>query len=139
VAHEWKLHPTRPCLHPRLGQLLSPARRAAIGPYVAELAPVQDKVPGLPLSASLKKPCWSRSWGTLRRASFDLEEQRFGSPASPSVHRASLAQRPPVVFKVRRPGLERLFRLEPGVMQQVAAVIQRHPRGARARSWVRLP
>jgi len=55
------------------------------------------------------------------------------------VHRASLRSGRQVVFKVQRPGLERLFRLDLEVMQQVAAVIQRHPRWGRAASGCRLP
>jgi predicted unusual protein kinase regulating ubiquinone biosynthesis (AarF/ABC1/UbiB family) len=40
------------------------------------------------------------------------------------------------VLKVQRPGLERLFRLDLEVLQQVAAVVQRHPRWGRGRDWV---
>jgi predicted unusual protein kinase regulating ubiquinone biosynthesis (AarF/ABC1/UbiB family) len=41
-----------------------------------------------------------------------------------------------VVLKIQRPGLERLFRLDLEVMQQVAAVLQRHPRWGVGRDWV---
>jgi Predicted unusual protein kinase len=40
------------------------------------------------------------------------------------------------VFKVQRPGLERLFRLDLEVLQQVAAAVQRHPVWGRGRDWV---
>jgi predicted unusual protein kinase regulating ubiquinone biosynthesis (AarF/ABC1/UbiB family) len=37
---------------------------------------------------------------------------------------------------VQRPGLERRFRLDLEVMQQVAAAVQRHPRWGQGRDWV---
>jgi predicted unusual protein kinase regulating ubiquinone biosynthesis (AarF/ABC1/UbiB family) len=52
------------------------------------------------------------------------------------VHRASLRSGRQVVLKVQRPGLERLFRLDLEVLQQVAAAVQRHPRWGRGRDWV---
>jgi predicted unusual protein kinase regulating ubiquinone biosynthesis (AarF/ABC1/UbiB family) len=52
------------------------------------------------------------------------------------VHRASRRSGRQVVFKIQRPGLESLFRLDLEVMQQVAAVLQRHPRWGVGRDWV---
>ena len=52
------------------------------------------------------------------------------------MHRASLRSGRQVVFKIQRPGLERLFRLDLEVMQQVAAVLQRHPQWGVGRDWV---
>ena len=37
---------------------------------------------------------------------------------------------------LQRPGLEKLFRLDLQVMEQVAAVLQRHPNWGRGRDWV---
>ena len=37
---------------------------------------------------------------------------------------------------MQRPGLERLFRLDLEVLQQVAAAVQRHPRWGQGRDWV---
>ncbi|HJO78216.1 MAG TPA: AarF/UbiB family protein, partial [Prochlorococcaceae cyanobacterium Fu_MAG_134] len=52
------------------------------------------------------------------------------------VHRASLRSGRQVVLKIQRPRLERLFRLDLEIMQQVAAVLQRHPKWGRGRDWV---
>jgi len=63
LAHEGT-DPTRPRPSSSSGNCSRPPD-VLPSAYVAELASLQDKVPPSP-SASLK-PCWSRSWGTLRR------------------------------------------------------------------------
>jgi len=66
----------------------------------------------------------------------DLESEPLGSASLAQVHRASLRSGRQVVLKVQRPGLERTFRLDLEVMQQVAAAVQRHPRWGRGRDWI---
>jgi predicted unusual protein kinase regulating ubiquinone biosynthesis (AarF/ABC1/UbiB family) len=66
----------------------------------------------------------------------DLDTTPLGSASLAQVHRASLRSGRQVVLKVQRPGLERLFRLDLEVLQQVAAAVQRHPRWGRGRDWV---
>ena len=66
----------------------------------------------------------------------DLAPVPLGSASLAQVHRASLRSGRQVVLKVQRPGLERLFRLDLEVLQQVAAVVQRHPRWGRGRDWL---
>ena len=66
----------------------------------------------------------------------DLDEQPIAAASLAQVHRASLRSGRQVVLKIQRPGLESVFRLDLEVMQQVAAVLQRHPKWGRGRDWV---
>ncbi|NQV11409.1 MAG: AarF/ABC1/UbiB kinase family protein [Cyanobacteria bacterium] len=118
----------------KLGQLLSARPDVLPSAYVAELASLQDKVPAFPFS--VVESLLEQELGERCAEIVDLEERPLGSASLAQVHRASLRSGRQVVFKVQRPGLERLFRLDLEVMQQVAAVIQRHPRWGQGREWV---
>jgi predicted unusual protein kinase regulating ubiquinone biosynthesis (AarF/ABC1/UbiB family) len=118
----------------KLGQLLSARPDVLPAGYVEELAHLQDRVPAFPfvtVQALLEQELGERCAEIV-----DLEEQPLGSASLAQVHRASLRSGRQVVFKIQRPGLERLFRLDLEVMQQVAAVMQRHPRWGEGRDWV---
>lgn len=118
----------------KLGQLLSARPDVLPAGYVEELAHLQDRVPAFPfvtVQALLEQELGERCAEII-----DLEEQPLGSASLAQVHRASLRSGRQVVFKIQRPGLERLFRLDLEVMQQVAAVMQRHPRWGEGRDWV---
>ncbi|MFN5193617.1 MAG: ABC1 kinase family protein [Cyanobacteriota bacterium] len=118
----------------KVGQLLSARPDVLPAAVVEELAHLQDRVPAFAfavvqqrLEAELGERC-----GEI----IDLEEQPLGSASLAQVHRASLRSGRQVVLKVQRPGLERLFRLDLEVLQQVAAAVQSHPRWGRGRDWV---
>ncbi len=118
----------------KLGQLLSARPDVLPAGYVEELSHLQDQVPSFPFSvvqARLEEELGERCAEIV-----DLEERPLGSASLAQVHRASLRSGRQVVFKIQRPGLERLFRLDLEVMQQVAAVMQRHPRWGEGRDWV---
>jgi predicted unusual protein kinase regulating ubiquinone biosynthesis (AarF/ABC1/UbiB family) len=74
--------------------------------------------------------------GQRRLEIIDLEVDPLGSASLAQVHRASLRSGRQVVFKVQRPGLEHLFRLDLEVLQQVASAVQRHPRWGQGRDWI---
>ncbi|MFZ0408520.1 MAG: AarF/ABC1/UbiB kinase family protein [Cyanobium sp.] len=118
----------------KLGQLLSARPDVLPADVVEELAHLQDQVPAFPFSvvqATLEAELGDRCAEII-----DLEELPLGSASLAQVHRASLRSGRQVVFKVQRPGLERLFRLDLEVLQQVAAAVQRHPRWGQGRDWV---
>ncbi len=118
----------------KLGQLLSARPDVLPAGYVEELSHLQDQVPSFPFAvvqARLEEELGERCAEIV-----DLEERPLGSASLAQVHRASLRSGRQVVFKIQRPGLERLFRLDLEVMQQVAAVMQRHPRWGEGRDWV---
>jgi predicted unusual protein kinase regulating ubiquinone biosynthesis (AarF/ABC1/UbiB family) len=118
----------------KLGQLLSARPDVLPADVVEELAHLQDQVPAFPFSvvqATLEAELGDRCAEII-----DLEELPLGSASLAQVHRASLRSGRQVVFKVQRPGLERLFRLDLEVLQQVAAAVQRHPRWGQGRDWI---
>ncbi|CAK6694643.1 MULTISPECIES: AarF/ABC1/UbiB kinase family protein [unclassified Synechococcus] len=118
----------------KLGQLLSARPDVLPAGYVEELSHLQDQVPSFPFS--VVQALLEEELGGRCAEIVDLEERPLGSASLAQVHRASLRSGRQVVFKIQRPGLERLFRLDLEVMQQVAAVMQRHPRWGEGRDWV---
>jgi predicted unusual protein kinase regulating ubiquinone biosynthesis (AarF/ABC1/UbiB family) len=102
--------------------------------WVDELAHLQDSVPAF--SFSTAQALLEQELGERCAEIIDIEEVPLGAASLAQVHRASLRSGRQVVFKIQRPGLERLFRLDLEVMQQVAAVLQRHPRWGEGRDWV---
>ncbi|MFO7630449.1 MAG: AarF/ABC1/UbiB kinase family protein [Prochlorococcaceae cyanobacterium] len=118
----------------KLGQLLSARPDVLPAEMVEELAALQDQVPAFAfdqVQAILEQELGERVVEII-----DLEEKPLGAASLAQVHRASLRSGRQVVLKVQRPGLERIFRLDLEVMQQVAAVVQRHPRWGQGRDWV---
>ena len=118
----------------KLGQLLSARPDVLPADVVEELAHLQDRVPAFPFP--VVESLLEQELGERRAEIMDLAVDPLGSASLAQVHRASLRSGRQVVFKVQRPGLERLFRLDLEVLQQVAAVVQRHPRWGAGRDWV---
>ncbi|WP_087068226.1 AarF/ABC1/UbiB kinase family protein [Cyanobium sp. NIES-981] len=118
----------------KLGQLLSARPDVLPAELVEELAALQDQVPAFPFS--VVQALLEQELGERCAEIIDLEESPLGSASLAQVHRASLRSGRQVVLKVQRPGLEKLFRLDLEVLQQVARVVQRHPRWGRGRDWV---
>ncbi|MEB3308242.1 MAG: AarF/ABC1/UbiB kinase family protein [Cyanobacteriota bacterium] len=118
----------------KLGQLLSARPDVLPAELVEELAHLQDRVPAFPFR--VVQELLEQELGERCAEIIDLEDVPLGSASLAQVHRASLRSGRQVVLKVQRPGLERIFRLDLEVMQQVAALVQRHPRWGRGRDWV---
>ena len=118
----------------KLGQLLSARPDELPAELVEELATLQDRVPAFPFA--VVQDLLEQELGERCAEIIDLESEPLGSASLAQVHRASLRSGRQVVFKVQRPGLERTFRLDLEVMQQVAAAVQRHPRWGRGRDWI---
>ncbi len=118
----------------KLGQLLSARPDVLPAGWVKELADLQDNVP--PFSFERAQLLLERELGERCAEIIDLDEIPLGAASLAQVHKAILRGGRQVVFKIQRPGLERLFRLDLDVMQQVAAVMQRHPSWGTGRDWV---
>jgi predicted unusual protein kinase regulating ubiquinone biosynthesis (AarF/ABC1/UbiB family) len=118
----------------KLGQLLSARPDVLPSCWVEELARLQDSVPAF--SFDTAQALLEQELGERCAEIIDLEPEPLGAASLAQVHRASLRSGRQVVLKIQRPGLERLFRLDLEVMQQVAAVLQRHPRWGVGRDWV---
>ena len=117
----------------KLGQLLSARPDILPAGWVAELAALQDSVPAI--SFEQVQNALEEELGQRCAEVVDLDPEPLGAASLAQVHRASLRSGRQVVLKVQRPGLDRLFRLDLDVMQQVAAVLQRHPSWGRGRDW----
>ncbi|MEI6830990.1 MAG: AarF/ABC1/UbiB kinase family protein [Synechococcaceae cyanobacterium ELA445] len=118
----------------KLGQLLSARPDVLPATYVEELAHLQDQVPAFPFSVA--QHLLEQELGERCGEIIDLEAAPLGAASLAQVHRASLRSGRQVVLKIQRPGLERIFRLDLDILQQVAAVLQRHPRWGVGRDWV---
>ena len=118
----------------KLGQLLSARPDVLPACWVDELSRLQDSVPPFPFDTA--QALLEQELGGRCAEIVDLEVEPLGAASLAQVHRASLRSGRQVVFKIQRPGLDRLFRLDLEVMQQVAAVLQRHPRWGVGRDWV---
>ncbi len=117
----------------KLGQLLS-ARPDVLPPdYVAQLSKLQDQVPSFPFP--LARTLLREELGERLNQVVFIEETPLGSASLAQVHGARLADGRAVVLKLQRPNLDRLFQLDLEVMQQVAELLQRHPRWGRGRDW----
>ena len=117
----------------KLGQLLSARPDILPAGWVAELAALQDSVPAF--SFDQVQTVLEQELGPRCAEVIDLDPEPLGAASLAQVHRASLRSGRQVVLKVQRPGLDRLFRLDLEVMQQVAAVLQRNPSWGRGRDW----
>ena len=120
----------------KLGQLLSARPDILPAGWVAELASLQDSVPAFPFEQV--QTVLEEELGPRCAEVIDLDPVPLGAASLAQVHRASLRSGRQVVLKIQRPGLDTLFRLDLEVMQQVAAVLQRHPSWGRGRDWVAL-
>ncbi len=118
----------------KLGQLLSARPDVLPADVVEEFARLQDRVPGFPFAQV--EELLAQELGDRCAEIIDLEVEPLGSASLAQVHRASLRSGRQVVLKLQRPGLERCFRLDLEVLQQVAGAVQRHPRWGQGRDWV---
>jgi len=118
----------------KLGQLLSARPDLLPAAWVEQLSQLQDRVPSFPFAQA--EALLETELGLRCREIVEIEPVPLGSASLAQVHRAQLRSGRDVVLKLQRPGLERLFRLDLQVMQQVAAVLQRHPSWGRGRDWV---
>ena len=118
----------------KLGQLLSARPDVLPAELVEQLATLQDQVPAFPFA--VVQDLLEQELGGRCAEIIDLEAEPLGSASLAQVHRASLRSGRQVVLKVQRRGLERTFRLDLQVLQQVAAAVQRHPRWGQGRDWI---
>ncbi len=118
----------------KLGQLLSARPDVLPSGWVLELADLQDKVPAF--SFHKAQALLKNELGFKFSELYDLDQKPLGAASLAQVHRATLNNGRQVVFKIQRPGLEKLFRLDLEVMQQVAGILQHNPSWNKGRDWV---
>ena len=118
----------------KLGQLLSARPDVLPSGWIDELADLQDKVPEFEFDKA--ESILQKELSTNFQEIKDLERAPLGAASIAQVHRATLKDGKVVVFKIQRPGLQTLFRLDLEVMQQVAALVQRNKSWSYGRDWV---
>ncbi len=118
----------------KVGQLLSARPDVFPVGWIDKLSELQDKVP--PFGFDQVQALLNQELGDRCDDIIDLELTPLGAASLAQVHRARLRSGRRIVLKIQRPGLEKLFRLDLEVMQQVAALLQRHPSWGRGRDWI---
>ncbi len=118
----------------KLGQLLSARADVIPSTWVNELTSLQDRVP--PFAFEKVQDILSRQLGNSYEKIISLDEVPIGSASLAQVHKARLINEKNVIFKVQRPDIEKFFRLDLDVMNQVAKVVQRIKSLSRGNDWV---
>ncbi len=118
----------------KLGQLLSARPDVLPSSWVSELADLQDKVPAFDFQTA--QQVVKHELGGKYSEIIDLNKEPLGAASLAQVHRARLKNGREIVLKIQRPGLEKLFRLDLTVMQQVAAVLQKNPSWSNGRDFI---
>ena len=120
----------------KIGQLLSARPDLLPKTWISELTKLQDAIPQFSykivdetLRKELKK----------KYAEIDtIATQPIGSASLAQVHKAILISGKEVVFKVQRPNLKSLFRIDLEIMQQIAFLLQKNKNWSRGKNWVEI-
>ncbi len=118
----------------KLGQLLSARADVIPSAWVNELTTLQDRVPSFAFEKV--KEILTKQLGNSYEKIISIEEVPIGSASLAQVHKARLINDKNVIFKVQRPDIEKFFRLDLDVMNQVAKVVQRIKSLSRGNDWV---
>jgi ubiquinone biosynthesis protein len=109
----------------KLGQLLSTRSHLLPPAFIEELAKLHDNVPPVPfdqvlavINGELKGPYTSHF--------LSIEEAPIGSASIAQVHRAVRLNGEKCVIKVQRPGIEKTVRVDLDIMEQLAALLEKH-------------
>ena len=118
----------------KLGQLLSARADVIPSAWVNELTSLQDRVP--PFDFEEVQKILIKQLGNSYKKIKSIDEIPVGSASLAQVHKATLNDKNNVIFKVQRPDIEKFFRLDLDVMNQVAKVVQRIKSLSRGNDWV---
>ncbi len=118
----------------KLGQLLSARADVIPSSWVNELTSLQDRVP--PFAFEKVDKILTKQLGTSYNKIISIDQNPIGSASLAQVHKARLNNEKYVIFKVQRPDIEKFFRLDLDVMNQVAKVVQRIKSLSRGNDWI---
>ena len=99
-----------------------------------ELTYLQDRVP--PFGFETVQEILIKQLGNSYEKILSIDQNPIGSASLAQVHKARLNNDKNVIFKVQRPDIEKFFRLDLDVMNQVAKVVQRIKSLSRGNDWV---
>ncbi len=118
----------------KLGQLLSARADVIPSAWVSELSSLQDRVPAFEFEKV--QEILKKELGNSYEKIISINEIPIGSASLAQVHKAKLINNKNVIFKVQRPDIEKFFRLDLDVMNQVAKVVQRIKSISRGNDWI---
>ena len=118
----------------KLGQLLSARAYVIPSAWVNELTSLQDRVP--PFAFEKVEKILTKQLGNSYNKIISIDKNPIGSASLAQVHKARLNNDKNVIFKVQRPDIEKFFRLDLDVMNQVAKVVQRIKSLSRGNDWI---
>jgi len=118
----------------KLGQLLSARADVIPSSWVHELTSLQDRVP--PFEFEKVKEILLFELGSSNEKIISIDENPIGSASLAQVHKAKLINGKNVIFKVQRPEIEKFFRLDLDVMNQVARVVQKNKNISQGKDWI---
>ena len=118
----------------KLGQLLSARADVIPSAWVNELSTLQDRVP--PFAFEKVEKILTQQIGDSYKKIISIDNIPIGSASLAQVHKARLINNKNVIFKVQRPDIEKFFRLDLDVMNQVAKVVQRIKSLSRGNDWI---
>ncbi len=118
----------------KLGQLLSARADVIPSTWVNELTSLQDRVP--PFAFKKVDEILIKQLGNSYEKIISIDQIPIGSASLAQVHKARLIDEKNVIFKVQRPDIEKFFRLDLDVMNQVAKVVQRIKSLSRGNDWI---
>ncbi|KGG16726.1 MULTISPECIES: ABC1 kinase family protein [unclassified Prochlorococcus] len=118
----------------KLGQLISARPDVLPRNWIIELADLQDRVP--PFGFEKTQEIIEKELGDRCKEIIDIDKKPLAAASIAQVHKACLSSGRKVIFKVQRPGLEGLFKLDLEIMQQVAGFLQKNKSFSKGRDWV---
>ncbi len=118
----------------KLGQLLSARADVIPSAWVNELTSLQDRVP--PFEFKKVQEIILFELGHSYKKIITINPNPIGSASLAQVHKAKLITGEDVIFKVQRPDIEKFFRLDLDVMNQVARVVQKNKSLSQGKDWV---
>jgi predicted unusual protein kinase regulating ubiquinone biosynthesis (AarF/ABC1/UbiB family) len=118
----------------KAGQLFSTRADLFPSEYVTELSKLQDRVPAFPyeqviitIEEELGRP--------INKLFRQFDPIPLAAASLGQVHKAQLHNGEEVVVKIQRPGLQKLFTIDLGILKQIAQYFQNHPRWGKGRDW----
>jgi len=118
----------------KLGQLLSARADVIPSSWVNELTSLQDSVP--PFEFKKVQEILLCELCSSYEQIINIDSNPLGSASLAQVHKAKLINGENVIFKVQRPDIEKFFRLDLDVMNQVARVVQKRKSLSKGKDWV---
>ena len=120
----------------KIGQLLSARPDLIPKTWIKELTTLQDSVPQFPFTkvTQIIREELNNKYENINQ----IDSLPIGSASLAQVHRATLKNGKEVVFKVQRPNLKTLFKIDLDIMQQIAFILQKNKNWSRGRNWVEI-